>query len=225
MKQEHFNEFCSLLDNVAEQYSKTLSQSLKSLYWQGLHDVEFEAVRDALFRHIRNTDKDGDFMPKISNIRKMIEGSSEDSSLSAWTKIDKALRSVGTYKSVVFDDPLIHKVIQDMGGWIAFGTKTEDEWPFVANEFQKRYRGFKSRSMEPEYPSHLIGMAESNNSKEGYRIDPPRLIGNQEKANQVMNSGIGLIEFNNSIGLKPMKNDVEKAVGSMCMLDKNEASA
>lgn len=224
MKQEHFDEFCQLLDNVAEQYSKTLSPNLKSLYWQGLHDVEFEAVRDALFRHIRNTDKDGDFMPKVSNIKKMIEGSTEDSSLVAWAKVDKELRTTGTWVSVVFDDSLIHRVITDMGGWIQLGMKTDDEWPFVGREFQNRYRGYKARSMDPEYPSHLIGIAESGNNNQGFKSDPPKLLGGIEKAKQVMSKGIGLKEFNNSIGLRPMRDDIDNAVGSIAKISNKGAA-
>jgi len=224
MHQQHFDEFCELLDTVAEQYGKTMTMSLKMLYWQGLHDVDFEAVRESLFRHIRNTDKDGDFMPKVSNIRKMIEGSTEDSSLVAWAKVDKALRHVGTYQSVVFDDPIIHRVVYDMGGWIQFGTKTDDEWPFVGKEFQTRYRGFKSRGIVPEYQSRLIGMAEAHNSKEGYMIDPPKLIGNVEIAEKVMNKGLGQIEFNSGIGLKRLKNDVDQAVGAMSLISKKDVA-
>ena len=224
MKQQHFDEFCELLDTVAEQYTKTMTTSLKMLYWQGLHDVDFSAVRDALFRHIRNTDKDGDYMPKVSNIRKMIEGSTEDSSLVAWAKVDKALRCIGTYQSVVFDDPIIHRVVYDMGGWVAFGAKTEDEWPFVGKEFQTRYRGFKSRGITPEYQSHLIGLAEANNSKEGYRIDPPALIGDVEKAKQIMNQGQNQIEFNTGLGMQRFKKDLNNAVGALSFVKNIDAA-
>jgi len=224
MKQEHFDEFCELLDTVAEQYGKNMTPSLKMLYWQGLHDVEFKAVREALFRHIRNTDKDGDFMPKISNIKKMIEGSTQDTAMTAWAKVDRALRQVGTYQSVVFDDPLIHKVLQDMGGWIPLGMKTEDEWPFVAKEFENRYRGFKSRSEIPDYPSHLIGLAEGHNTKEGFKSGSPSLIGNVEKAKQVMNKGVGLIEFEDGVGLQRMQKDVQQAVGSMAKISNKDAA-
>ncbi|MBA3755579.1 MAG: hypothetical protein H0X02_04845 [Nitrosomonas sp.] len=154
-------------------------------------------------------------MPKVSNIRKMIEGSTEDSSLVAWAKVDKALRHVGTYQSVVFDDPIIHRIVYDMCGWVQFGTKTEDEWPFVAKEFQTRYRGFKSRGIIPEYQSHLIGLAEAHNSKEGYKIDPPKLLGNVEKAKEVMNKGLGQIEFNSGVGMQRLTKDIEQAVGAL----------
>lgn len=212
MKQEHFDNFCELLDTVAEQYSKNLTPSLKMLYWQGLHDKDFEAVRTALFNHIRNASASGKFMPKISDIIEMIEGSAEDSALVAWSTVDKAVREKGTYVSIVFDDSLIHKVLQDMGGWIPLGDKKEEEWPFVAKEFCNRYRGYKSRSQSPDYPAHLIGLAEAHNSKEGYRIDPPVLIGNPEKAKLVMNKGT---DTGKGIGFKRIHDDLKNAVGEM----------
>lgn len=33
----------------------------------------------------------------------------------AWNKVDKAVRQVGAWTSVMFDDALIHRVISDMG--------------------------------------------------------------------------------------------------------------
>lgn len=226
MKQQHFDEFCELLDTIAEQYSKTMTPSLKMLYWQGLYDFEFEAVKQALFRHIRNTDKDGDFMPKISNIKKMIEGSTQDSAIVAWAKVDRALRQIGTYESVVFDDSLIHRVLYDMGGWIPLGSKSNDEWPFVAKEFENRYRGYKSRSEKPEYPSRLIGISESHNSKEGFEIDKPILIGEKNKCLYIMNHGMDQIEFKKQrMGFIKLDSDVKKAVGVINSLSTEEGAA
>lgn len=193
MKPEHFEAFSELLSNVAEQYGKQLSDSLITLYWQGLHDLEFKAVSDALFRHIRRTDKEGKFMPKISDIREMLEGSTEDSSLVAWAKVDKAARTIGPYQSVVFDDVLIHRVLEDMGGWFQLGNKVDDEWPFVGREFQSRYRGYKSRGLTPECRPHMIGLTEANNLKEGFGIDKPVLIGNKEKAKLIADKSPGNI--------------------------------
>jgi phage pi2 protein 07 len=191
MQANDLDSFMEILDAVAEQYNKTLSDGLKELYWQGLKDYDFKAVSMALTRHIRNTEN-GQFMPKIADIVKMLEGSSQDTAYSAWTKVDKAVRRVGTYSTVIFDDPLIHKVISDMGGWVQLGHKQENEWPFVAKEFENRYRGFKSRNEVPEYPTALIGMFEAHNSKEGYKSQPPVLIGDKEKALLVAKGGTEL---------------------------------
>jgi hypothetical protein len=96
---------------------------------------------------------------------------------------------VGTYQDVVFDDPIIHRVIEDMGGWISFGNKREDEWPFVQNHFENRYRGFVMREEIPEYQARLIGIANAQNAQNGFPQNLPVLIGNREKAEAILNDG------------------------------------
>ena len=51
-----------------------------------------------------------------ADILRMMQGTSLDSALSAWAKVDKAVRRVGTYETIVFDDEIIHRVIHDMSG-------------------------------------------------------------------------------------------------------------
>lgn len=197
MKQEHFDDFCELLGVVSEQYGKPISEGAKILYWQGLIDFEFSAVQQALYRHVRNPDN-GMFMPKIADIVKMLQGSTQDSALNAWAKVDKAVRQIGTGSTVVFDDPIIHRVLQDMGGWLSLGHRSEDEWPFVAKEFENRYRGFKARGEKPEYPKTLIGIYDAHNLPNGFKPTKPILIGNKSLAEQVMLDGTEKpsLEFN-----------------------------
>lgn len=197
MKQEHFDDFCELLGVVSEQYGKPISEGAKVLYWQGLIDFEFPAVQQALFRHVRNPDN-GMFMPKIADIVKMLQGSTQDSALNAWAKVDKAVRQVGTGSTVVFDDPIIHRVLQDMGGWLGLGRRSEDEWPFVAKEFENRYRGFKARGEKPEYPKTLIGLDDAHNLPNGFKPTQAVFIGNKQQAESVMLGGTDKpsLEFN-----------------------------
>jgi hypothetical protein len=89
----------------------------------------------------------------------------------------------------VFDDALIHRVIQDMGGWIGLGTKSEAEWPFVAKEFENRYRGFRSRNEHPPYAPVLIGIATAHNEPKGFESGKPVLIGNRQLAQRVLQEG------------------------------------
>lgn len=189
MKQSEFDDFVDVMQLVSEQYGKKPSDGLIALYWQGLKGYDFAAVREAIGKHLANTDT-GQFMPKIADIIRMMQGTSLDSALSAWAKVDKAIRQIGPYETVVFDDAIIHKVLHDMGGWLSLGTKTEDEWPFVAKEFENRYRGFKSRNERIEYPSKLIGLFEAQNAKEGRVVAPPMLIGDASKAREVLQLGV-----------------------------------
>jgi len=148
MRHEDKPEFAGMMVSIGEYYGREISDGLMGMYWQGLQHYDLAAVRDAMNRHVANPDS-GQFMPKIADISKMLAGTTQDAALRAWAKVDQAVRRVGTYRDVAFDDPLIHRVLHDMGGWVAMGSKTEDEWPFVAKEFENRYRGFRARSETP----------------------------------------------------------------------------
>jgi hypothetical protein len=188
MRHEDKPDFAGLMVSIGEYYGREISDGLMDMYWHGLQHYDLAAVRDALNRHVSNPDS-GQFMPKIADITKMLGGTTQDSALRAWAKVDQAVRRVGTYRDVAFDDPLIHRVLHDMGGWVAMGQKTEDEWPFVAKEFENRYRGFRARSETPEYPPVLNGIAGMHNRQQGHQIEPPMLIGNPTLAQQVMKLG------------------------------------
>jgi hypothetical protein len=188
LNQSDYDNFINVMQLVSEQYGKTPSEGLISLYWQGLKNYEFSAVQDAIGRHLGNTDT-GQFMPKIADIIRMMQGSSQDAAFAAWSKVDKAVRSVGPYETVVFDDLLIHKVLHDMGGWMGICGKDDEAWPFVAKEFETRYRGFKSRNERVEYPAKLIGIFEAHNAKEGHKVAAPMLIGDASKAQEVLRLG------------------------------------
>lgn len=181
-------QFFKLIANVCAFYRQDFSEFAGSVWWQAMQPFDFAAVADALNRHCINPDS-GQFMPKPADAMRMLKGSSLDSAMIAWSWVDKGIREVGTYESVVFHDALIHRVIADMGGWISLGTKTEDEWPFVAKEFQNRYKGYSSRNERPEYQKRLLGMAEAQNKQLGFKTMPPRLIGDPDRARLVHQQG------------------------------------
>jgi hypothetical protein len=199
MRTEEFQSFRDGIDGVMSFYGKGVSSFALDVWWTALKGYDLTAVIDAFNRHLANPDN-GQFAPKPADIIRMLQGSTQDAALRAWAKVDQAVRSVGTYNDVVFDDPVIHRVIQDMGGWIGLGAKNEDEWPFVAKEFENRYRGFKARSEIPDYPAKLIGIANAHNQQKGFKQDGPVLIGVDHLARQVLSGGTD----KPSIGFKRM---------------------
>ena len=125
----------------------------------------------------------------------MIEGGTLDRSMLAWSKVDNAVRVRGTWDDVVFDDAIIHRVIADMGGWVLVGGKDDKEWPFIGKEFQQRYRSYTQRGATLEYPAQLTGIANAQNSSAGRPLLPPILIGDKEKAKQVLKNSTGAPEL------------------------------
>ncbi|BBE08595.1 Bacteriophage protein, Gp10 [Mycoavidus cysteinexigens] len=183
-----FAAFGQMLQAIMAMYGRDLSPALVALYWQGLQAYDLAAVREALNRHVNNPDT-GQFMPKIADIHKMLQGSTQDAALTAWSKVDRTMREKGPYPSIVFDDPLIHRVLSEMGGWVQLSTKHEENWPFVRNEFVNRYRGYRMRSEVPDYPPVLIGIAEMTNQQLGFKVAPPLLVGSAAMAQRVMQLG------------------------------------
>lgn len=180
--------FFTLMGGVHAFYRQDFSDFAGGVWWMAMKPFDYPAVQDALNRHCVNPDN-GQFMPKPADVVRLLQGSSQDGALVAWAKVDRAVRQVGTYSTVVFDDPVIHRVIQDMGGWVGLGTKDEKEWPFVAKEFENRYRGYRTQGGVNEYPRALIGMAEAQNSQHGFKTQPPVLIGSPDKARIVLKNG------------------------------------
>lgn len=184
-----YPEFVKIISALSEMYGKAKpSDVVIALWWQALKDFELPAIRKGLSMHVMNPDS-GQFMPRPADVVKMLGGSTADNALLAWSKVSEAVRRIGSYDSVVFDDPIIHAVIYDMGGWVVVSMKGDDEWDFVRNEFVNRYRGYAIRGETPSYPPVLIGIFETHNSKEGYKSQPPRLVGDPEKAKAVMSGG------------------------------------
>lgn len=188
MTEHDFEKFRDGLTGVYAFYDKEINNFALDLWWNALKQFDLPAIIQAFNRHVINTEA-GKWLPKPADIIRMLQGSTQDSALAAWAKVDKALRNKGTYVDVVFDDPLIHRVLHDMGGWIPLGQKNEDEWPFVAREFENRYRGFRERSEIPEYPPVLTGIANAYNASKGLELQPYVMVGNEASCKRVIESG------------------------------------
>lgn len=173
-------EFAGLMNAVMSFYGKDISPVSLELWWEALRSFALDDIRRALNTHVTNPDA-GQFPPKPADIIRYLQGSTGTQGLQAWSKVEKAIRHVGPYQTVVFDDPSIHAVINDMGGWIKVCEGNDDELPFKAREFERRYQGY---ALNPprEYPKALIGMAEAENRRGGFKLPSPVLIGNEGKA-------------------------------------------
>jgi hypothetical protein len=161
MNQNDAGRFRELLQGVYSYYRIELSQFHIDVFWHALKAFDFAPVQDAFNRHVQNPDN-GQFLPKVADIVKLIGGGTADRALLAWSKFEIAVQYVGSWDSVVFDDPIIHQVADDMGGWMELCAREEKDWPFTKNEFVQRYRGY-ANSRLLSYPAKLIGRFEAEN--------------------------------------------------------------
>ena len=180
--------FVGMLTAVAGVYGRDVSPAMIDIYWAALAPYDLAAVRQAFDRHVKSPDA-GQYMPKPADLIRMLGGTSADAAMGAWAKVEKAIRRVGGHESVVFDDPLVHRCVDDLGGWPKLCATPEDELPFRARDFQALYRGFAMRREVPAFPARLVGRFEAQNRQAGQRVAPPMLIGDPQACRDVLKLG------------------------------------
>jgi len=161
-------EFSKGMLVLAEIYNRKLSELLLQTYWDCLKAYPLSLFQKALYHFLKNPDYAKKGFPSPADWIKAIEGDSETRSLSAWTKVIKAIRHVGQYESVTFSDSIIHTVINDMGGWIFLCKQPERELIFLQKEFERRYKDYSSGNKMTDIPDHLTGQIEHQNRIHGF---------------------------------------------------------
>lgn len=192
MNTSDLEAFDQMWTQAHEIYGRHPEPRVVYMVFQALIAFSLADIERALSRHITNPDT-GQFPPKPADIVRLIQGSSQSASGEAWAKVDYAIRCVGNYRSVVFDDPKIHAAIERLGGWQKVALTSEQEYPFLRVNFLKLYQGFTVQPPE-SYPRKLIGACEHENSQyssfqRGRSADEPAMIGNPERARLVYQGG------------------------------------
>lgn len=153
--------FATLVGNVYAFYQKESSAFVLGVWWETLKDCELEDVRRAFNRHAKNPDS-GQFLPRPSDLFKLIEGTSTDKAVVAWATVVDAIRTKGPYVSVQFDDPRVTRIVIEMGGWPKVCEVTNDELPFRQREFENRYRAMLNTAEPVNALAHVAGLVEEN---------------------------------------------------------------
>ena len=187
MQVQDMEKFSQILSWVFAYYEKDLTDLTFEMYWNGLKDYSIDEVQTAFNAHMQHPE-DGKWWPKVSDIIKNCKGGTQDNALRAWNEVETAIRKVGAYQDVVFHDPLIHQIIHKMGGWMALcDIPDEKSLVFKANEFKNAYRALYGTPAQQQPPIELTGIINAQNAKiKGAKKAPPVLIGDPEKAKEVM---------------------------------------
>jgi hypothetical protein len=169
---------------LAENFSANVSPALIALWFRELALHELEDVLGAfrgVVRQRRYTK-----MPTLADVLDQLGGNVEDRAQVAAARVLEAVRHHGAYRSVSFDDPVIHAVIvQVYGGWVRLCEMGEDQARFFGPQFARAYVSY-ARSGAARY-GHLVGIQESENRMGGFieRIEPPVLIGDHARALEI----------------------------------------
>jgi len=213
MRHEDREALSAMLAKVMSVYSKQITAGFVDVFFDALAGYDIESVRRGLNAHVQSPDN-GQFPPKPADIVRLVDGTSADQGMQAWSMVDKAVRRVGPYQSVVFDDAVVHRVLEEMGGWIKLcNTPSEDDYKFQGLEFARRYRAHViAGGVSSEYPRHMIGMTEAENSIGGFQraLPPPVLIGDQAKCIEVLKAG-----GDSSVKLTHSPKSIQELLGSV----------
>jgi hypothetical protein len=144
----------------AMQPTRELNPAVLEIYFTALAEYPIEDVRRVLSDIVR-TEK---FFPVPATIIERITGPLEDNALLALKKFEDAVDRHGPTRSMVFDDHIIHAVVDALfggAGWEGGCTKTHDEWTWLRKDFVKLYAAYVRTGIRPDQVRPvLIGTAE-----------------------------------------------------------------
>jgi hypothetical protein len=154
-------KFKQYMTTLGELFDRPMTSLLTTLYWKVMEPFTDEECERA-FKEILFSAK---FFPKPAEFIEVLRGNESDLVAQAWIKTVEAIRHYGNYASIKFDDPVIHAVIEFMGGWPETGNWTDDELKWKQREFERLYGIMQARGKHPEY---LPGLIETTNRAKGY---------------------------------------------------------
>lgn len=161
---------------LAEASGQESTPVKESIYAQAFEDVTIDQIEKAAWEIIRNR-KPASF-PKIGEIRELIFGNPEDFAEIEARKVYTAIRHVGGYQDVVFDNATTQAVItQGFGGWAKLcGEMTEEQQKWFIKDFARMYTSFAKRGAT--HYGKLDGRGQCSQ---------PQLVGDKQLALEVLN--------------------------------------
>ena len=214
-KKTDFKNFLGVLTGLGEAFDKKISDTLFEVYWEALKDLPFEDFNRAANMLIRTSK----FFPKPVEFRDQVLPDITAQASLAYEKLDKAFSQAGIYKTVVFDDPVIHAVVENLGGWIYYCNLPDEELKWYRKDFEKKYLDFAPLIAQRKIlaPVKLIGIYERD-TQSSIEAKTPFLIGDGTKILSWTKEVKALKEKNN--GFKEIKSAMPQ-LQSLCDEDRD----
>lgn len=189
MKPTDQQQFGALLRDVMAFYKQDVTPFAFTVWWQACERFDLEQVSKALTKHAMDPER-GQFPPKPADLVRQLEGTATDRAMLAWGKVMEAMQRIGQYTDVVFDDPAIHAVIEDLGGWPKVCRVEMNDLSYMQHRFTEAHRAYVN-SGSFAYPRKLIGDRSSDSEFEKFGLPAPKpaVIGNVETARLVYKGG------------------------------------
>lgn len=182
-----FNKFMA---GLGETFDKEISEILLDIYWGALENFSDEQCKGAFNKAVISCK----FFPKPVEIIELIgdgPGKLEDRAEVQASEVVWAVRHIGVYRSVQFNDPVTTAVIQQCwGGWIQLCSELlQDEEKWFRKDFAKFYRAYHNQGIA--YNGHLMGMLESDNMERYDKYVPEPILVELFKEQKLIEMRVG----------------------------------
>lgn len=160
-----YRKYAEGMAMLCEIYQRQATDILLRAYYEALRNLSGEQFESACM-HVLKTKTFFRF-PLPAELIECVAGNADDRARVALVKVEGAMAQVGRYRSVVFDDPGIHRAVNAMGGWCKLCDMPEDEWKFARQDFMKTFKAVCARDDMPT-PAALAGFCEIQNDANGH---------------------------------------------------------
>jgi len=182
MVEKDKRQFISAFGALCEIFGKEPTEILIEGYFRALNRFQIEEIEAAISQAICTCQ----FFPRPVELIEIITGGSgriEDKAMIEATKVLNAIRRIGAYESVAFDDPITQAVIrQAFGGWVKMCSELKsDQSKWFIKDFIKIYQSYANEQVK--FFGHMPGIIEMQNRRKSLDYySEPILIGDKQKA-------------------------------------------
>ena len=159
---EEAQAFANLMTGLAENYSSDITPAGMKIRFMALKEFPLQVIEEAVFRMIRS--RRFNSTPNVGDIIAEITGDAGDRAEIEFTKVLDAIRRLGSYRSVKFEDPVTTATIEAMGGWTKICAEmTTDQERFFRREFARIYTSYNRERITSD--QILLGAVDVTNSQ------------------------------------------------------------
>lgn len=172
-----FNDWFVFLE---ENYGKKTAY-FKEVFYEMVKDIEDKDFKEGIKKLLKSRVYTS--FPSIADVRNYCLVDRETRAIMAWDVLYKSISRYGAYKSVCFDDKIIHMLIDSFSGWIKLCSHTITQLEFIKREFIKNYQLLcvHPRQTNP----YFLGIVDSTNKKLNIQNIECSYLSDSERENQV----------------------------------------
>lgn len=188
MMQQDLPRFASSLMAMATVFDKAVTPQITEIYFRALDKFTADEVEQGISKACSTLK----FFPKPVELIECITGGSgnlADRAMIEACRVLEAVKSIGTYSTVCFDDPITQAVIvQQFGGWAKFSEMREENEKWFVKDFSAGYQAFARQNVR--HYGALPGISHGQNALTGReREEKPVYIGDVQKAKAIHAQG------------------------------------